>query len=181
MRSILLMIENFATKNYSLYLPLFYTIFHLILFANLLGIIPYSTTPTVEIIMTLSISLTLILGILLVGFLTHRLRLFAIFLPSGTPIGLVPLMVFLEIFGILTKAISLGLRLAINLITGHLLLKVIIGFIWSAYINGTSVFILVLPLILLTVFICLEILIAYLQAYIFTFISILTLKDISFE
>jgi F-type H+-transporting ATPase subunit a len=88
-------------------------------------------------------------------------------------------MVVLEVFAYIFRTLSLGLRLAINLITGHLLLKVCIGFVWLGYIKGTSLFILAIPLLLLTAFLSLEILIAYLQAYILIFITIITLKDVS--
>jgi F-type H+-transporting ATPase subunit a len=178
-RSILLKIENVAGPKMSIYLPLFYSIFNLVLFSNLLGLVPYSTTPTVELVITLSIAFTLLMGLLLLGFLTHKLYLLGIFIPGGTPLGLVPLLVLLEIIAYIFRTISLGLRLAINLITGHLLLKVSIGFVWLGYIKGTSFFILAIPLILLTVFLSLEILIAYLQAYILVFITIITLKDVS--
>jgi len=94
MRTILLMIENFVGRSASIYLPLFYSIFHIVLFSNFLGLVPYSSTPTVEIVKTLSIAFTLLKGILLIGFLTHKLRLLAIFLPSGCPNGLIPLKIF---------------------------------------------------------------------------------------
>ena len=178
-RTLLLKIENFIGPKYTMYLPLFYTIFHLILFSNLIGLIPYTSTPTVELIMTLSIAFTLLIGILLIGFLTHKLYILAIFLPSGTPLALIPLMIFLEIMAYIFRTLSLGLRLAINLITGHILAKVCVGFIWKGYIKGVSYLILAIPLILLTLFFSLEILIAYLQAYILIFITILTLKDIT--
>jgi len=141
--------------------------------------VPYSTTSTVEIVMTLSLSFTLLFGLLLIGVMTHRLYLFAAFLPAGTPLPLVPLMIILETLAYLIKVISLGLRLAINLTTGHVLVKTIIGFIWSAYLEGTSILFLILPLALLTLFLALEILICYLQAFIFTFIFCLTVKDIA--
>ena len=147
-RTILLKIENFVGPKSSIYLPLFYTIFHIVLFSNLLGLVPYSTTPTVELVKTLSISFTLLMGLLLVGFLTHKLYLLALFLPGGTPVALIIPMVGLEIIAYVFKILSLGLRLAINLITGHLLLKVSIGFVWLGYIKGTSFFILAIPLIL---------------------------------
>lgn len=159
-RTILLKIENYVGPKFTKYLPLFYTIFNIVLFSNLLGLVPYSTTPTVELIMTLSIAFTLLIGLLLVGFLTHRLYLLAIFLPGGTPLALIPLMVLLEIVAYIFRTLSLGLRLAINLITGHLLLKVCIGFVWMGYIKGTSFLILMIPLLLLTAFLSLEILIA---------------------
>jgi len=147
-RTILLMIENFVGPKNSIYLPLFYTIFHIVLFSNLLGLVPYSTTPTVELVKTLSIAFTLLIGLLLIGFLTHKLYLLAIFLPGGTPLGLIPIKVALEVIAYIFRTISLGLRLAINLITGHLLLKVSIGFVWLGYIKGTSFLILAIPLVL---------------------------------
>jgi F-type H+-transporting ATPase subunit a len=155
------MIENFIGPKFSIFLPLFYSIFHLILFSNLLGLVPYSSTPTVEIVMTLSIAFTLLMGILLFGFLTHKLYLLAIFLPGGTPLGLIPLMIILEILAYLSRTLSLGLRLAINLITGHILAKVCAGFLWLGYIKGTSFFILSIGFFLLTLFMTLEVLVAY--------------------
>ena len=178
-RTMLSMVENFVGRNFTIYLPLFYSLFHLILFSNLLGLIPYSSTPTVEIVMTLSLSFTLLIGIALLGFFTHKFFLLAIFLPAGTPLALIPLMVALEVIAYLSRTLSLGLRLAINLITGHILAKVCAGFLWLGYIKGTSFFLLAIGLFLLTLFLTLEILVAYLQAYIFIFISLLTLKDIS--
>jgi len=88
-------------------------------------------------------------------------------------------MVFLEVLAYIFRTVSLGLRLAINLITGHILAKVCVGFIWMGYIKGVSYLILAIPLLLLTIFLSLEILISYLQSYILIFITILTLKDIS--
>jgi F0F1-type ATP synthase membrane subunit a len=77
------------------------------------------------------------------------------------------------------RIVALGTRISVNMITGHTLVKVIGGFIWDAYSSGTSLLILALPMVLLTAFLSLEILIAYLQAYIYTFISCLTIKDFS--
>lgn len=173
------MVENYISSKFTMLFPLIYTVFHLILFSNLLGLVPYSSTSTVEIVITLSISLTLLAGILILGILNHRFLLLAQFLPAGTPLGLMPLMVFLEVLSYFTKTISLGLRLAVNMITGHILAKVCVGFIWTGYLKGTSIIILTLPLALLTLFLSLEILISYLQAYIFTFITCITVKDIA--
>lgn len=178
-RTILSMIENYVGRNYSVYFPLIYTIFYLILFCNLQGMVPYSTTSTVEIVMTLSLSFTLLMGTFFIGIMTHRLYLFAAFLPAGTPQAQVPFMIFQETLAYQIKIISLGLRQGINLTTGHVLVKTIIGFIWSAYLEGTNIFFLVLPLFILTLFQAQEILICYLQAYIFTFITCLTIKDMA--
>lgn len=176
-RTILQMVDNFIGKAYTIYFPLLYTIFHQILFGNLIGMIPYTSTPTVEIVMTLSQSFTLQIGVLQQGFLTHKLYLQAAFLPAGTPLALIAPMIVLEIQAYFTKVLSLGLRLAVNMITGHILVKVIVGFIWVGYLGGTSLQVLSLPLFLLTLFQALELLIAYLQAYIFIFITCITIKD----
>jgi len=109
-RTILSMVENYIGIKFTVYLPLIYTVFHLILFSNLIGMVPYSSTPTVEIVMTLSIALTLLVAVLLIGFLSHRLLLLAAFIPAGTPLGLVPLMIVLEILAYVTRTLSLGLR-----------------------------------------------------------------------
>jgi F-type H+-transporting ATPase subunit a len=178
-RTVLNMLENFVSPKAAIYLPLFYSVAMMILFSNFLGLIPYSSTPTVEIVMTLSYSFTLIIGFAVLGFLTHGFYLLSIFLPGGTPIGLIPLMVILEVNAYLTRTLSLGLRLAINLITGHILCKVVAGFLWIGHINKTNILILSFGVFLLTVFLCLEFLVAYLQCYIFLFISLLTLKDVS--
>lgn len=177
-RTLLSMVINYISPKLIIFFPLIYTIFHLILFSNLIGMIPYSSTPTVEIIMTLTLAFTILIGVLIMGFFSHKLLLFAAFLPAGTPIGLIFLMVPLEILAYLTRTFSLGLRLAVNLITGHILAKVLIGFIWAAYLNNVSLIFLTLPLLLVSLFLSLELLIAYLQAYIFTFITCITIRDI---
>lgn len=179
-KTLLSMVINYIGPKSIIFLPLIYTIFHLILFSNLIGMIPYSSTPTVEIVMTLSLAFTVLIGVLIMGFISHKLYLFAAFLPAGTPLGLIFLMVPLEILAYLTRTFSLGLRLAVNLITGHILAKVLIGFIWVGYLNSSSYMMIFLtfPLMLVALFLSLEILIAYLQAYIFTFITCITIRDI---
>ena len=178
-RTVLLMVDNYIGRKFTIYFPLIYTIFYLVLFSNLIGMVPYSSTPTVEFVITLSIALSLLMGILIIGILSHKTLLFAAFLPAGTPLLLIPLLVPLEIMAYLTRTLALGLRLSVNMITGHTLVKVCSSFIYVAYTKGVSFFILILPLFILTLFLALELLIAYLQAYIFTFITCITLKDMA--
>ena len=178
-RTILLMVDNFIGRSKIIYLPMIYTIFNVILFANQQGMVPYGGTATVEIVMTQSLSFTFLIGVQILGFLTHKLYQQAAFIPAGTPQFLIPLMVAQEVLAYLTRTISLGLRQAVNMITGHIQVKVCVGFIWVAYLNGTSLLFLSLPLFILTLFLSLELQIAYLQAYIFTFITCLTFKDMS--
>ncbi len=146
----------------------------MIFISNMVGMVPYSSTPSVEIVLTLSLAFTVLIGILLYGIIVqHGKYITHLFLPAGTPIGLIPLMVPLEIIAYITRTLSLGLRLGVNIITGHILVKVCISFA----ANMSNIFI-ILPLAFTTVFLALEVLIAYLQAYIFIFIISITLKDI---
>lgn len=172
-------VVNFIGKNYVVYFPLLYTVFYLILFSNFIGLIPYSFTPTVEVVFTLTLAFTLLIGVLILAAVNQQFYLLAAFLPAGTPLALIPLKVFLEIIAYLFRTLSLGLRLAINLITGHVLAKVGVSFIWTAYTGGSNFFILLIPIGLVTLYLALEILIAYLQSYIFVFITCLTFKDLS--
>lgn len=178
-RTVLLMLENYTGKNNLVYFPLIYTIFYLVLFANLIGLIPYSSTPTMEFVLSLSVAITLLIGIQIIGIINHGKYIFSAFLPAGTPIFLIGQMIPLEIISYISRTLALGLRLSVNMTTGHTLVKVCSGFIWVAYAKGTSFLILIVPLMLLTVFQALELLIAYLQAYIFTFITCITIKDMS--
>ena len=176
-RTLLLMTVDYIGKKFTLYFPMVYSVFHLVLFSNFIGLVPYSSTPTVEIVITLALAATLLVGLLFLGAMTHKVELLAAFIPAGTPLGLIPLMVCLELLAYATRTISLGLRLAVNMITGHILAKVCVGFIWAMALAGNSWLLFGLSLALITLFMGLEILIAYLQAYIFTFITCITLKD----
>lgn len=109
-RTILVMTTDYIGSKFTIYFPLIYTLFHLILFSNLIGLVGYSSTPTVEIIMTLSIALTLLIAVLLRGFLSNGVILLAAFIPAGTPLALVPFMIILELLAYVTRTISLGLR-----------------------------------------------------------------------
>lgn len=176
-RTLLSMVQNYISPKLEMFFPLIYTLFTVILFSNLIGMVPYSSTPTVEIVMTQTLAFTILMGVLIMGFFSHKLYLFAAFLPAGTPFALIFLMVPLEIQAYLTRTFSLGLRQAVNLITGHILAKVLISFIYQAYLNNVSLFYLSLPLLLVSLFLAQELLIAYLQAYIFTFITCITIRD----
>jgi len=122
-RTILSMVANSTGKT--IYFPLLYTLFFLILFSNLIGLVPYSSTPTVEFVMTLTLAVTLLIGVLIMGVISHNTLLAAAFLPAGTPLPLTFLMIIIEVIAYITRTLSLGLRLAVNMITGHILVKVV--------------------------------------------------------
>jgi F-type H+-transporting ATPase subunit a len=176
-RTVLNMIHYYIGKNMSIYFPFLYTLFYIILFTNLIGLIPYSYTSTVQVAIVLVIGISLLFSIIVLGFIRHGSLLLGLFIPAGTPIALVPLMIIIELISYLTRTFSLGLRLSVNMITGHTLVKVFSGMIYLIYIKVNSILVILLPLILLSIFLALEILIAYLQVYIFTFLTCITIKD----
>ena len=164
------------TPKAHLFFPYLLTLFYIILVSNFIGLVPYSTTASTEIIITLTLSFLTLIGLLIFGIIQHGLSKFIyLFLPAGTPIFLLPLMIPLEILSYCTRTLSLGLRLAVNIITGHVLVKIILSLAFSS--GKISIFHL-LPILFLILFLSLEILIAYLQAYIFVFITIITLNDL---
>lgn len=132
------MILSFIGVQTLIYLPLILALFNAILFSNFIGLIPYSFTPTVEVVYTLALAFTLLIGLLLLAAIYQRYHLFAVFLPAGTPLSLIPLLVLLEVIAYLFRTLSLGLRLAINLITGHVLAKVGVSFINNAYLGDAN-------------------------------------------
>ena len=119
--------EN-VKKNGNLYFPILFTIFSFILFCNLLGMVPYSFTVTSHIVVTLGLALMAFLAINIIGIKTHGFHLLSLFLPSGAPIALAPLLVAIEIVSYSFRVISLALRLFANMMSGHCLLKILAGF-----------------------------------------------------
>lgn len=175
--TILSLLKTNLSINKLFYFPLIFTIFYMIFISNFVGLIPYSTTASTEIIITLFIAFGLLPGIFIFGIFNHGLtHIVYLFLPAGTPIFLLPLMIPLEILAYITRTLSLGLRLAVNLITGHILVKICL----SLGIN-LPIYLLFLPILFIIAFLALEVLIAYLQAYIFVFITIITLRDIMIQ
>jgi ATP synthase subunit 6 len=171
------MVKSYIGNEHGVYFPFIYTMFTFLLFSNVFGLLPYSTTPTTHLIITFNLALFLLISAFVNGFRRYKYALLGLFIPAGTPLALVPMLVIVEILAYITRVASLGIRITVNMVTGHTLVKVFGGFIWEAYLKGMSLFILTLPLLLLTVFFALEILIAYLQAYIYTFIACITIKD----
>lgn len=155
--------------------PLVYVVFYVILFCNLIGLVPYSFTPTAQLVFTLCLGISLLFGVLAMGVIRHSVLVFGYFCPAGTPVILMPLMICIEILSFISRTLSLGLRLAVNMITGHTLVKVFGSFI----VTSPSVLLTCVILMILMVFLALEVLIAYLQAYIFTFLMCITLKELS--
>ena len=154
------------------YFPFVFTLFAFILACNLLGLIPGVFTVTSHIVVTLALALSVFLGATLVGFLKHGLGYFRLFVPAGVPKALLPIVVPIEIVSYFIRPFSLSIRLFANMMAGHMMLKVIAGFvILLGALAGW------LPLMALVAIYALELLVAVLQAYVFALLTVLYLND----
>lgn len=152
------------------FFPLIFSLFMFILVSNLCGMIPYSFTTTSHIIVTFALAAILFLGITLIGFIKHGAHFLSLFLPAGTPWWMVPLMILIELVSYLARPVSLSIRLAANMLAGHLLLKIVAGFVMIGVLG-------IFPFAFLLIFTGFEIFIACLQAYIFTLLICIYLND----
>nr|YP_011017747.1 ATP synthase F0 subunit a [Heterosiphonia pulchra]WQF69570.1 ATP synthase F0 subunit a [Heterosiphonia pulchra] len=170
--------DNLNVKG-EVYFPFIFTLHLFLLFCNLIGMIPYSFTVTSHIIFTFSLSLSIFIGINIIGLRTHGINFFALFLPRGVPLIIVPLIITIEFLSYIVKVFTLSIRLFANMTSGHTLLKIIAGFSWTMLISGGLIsFFHIVPLILLIALIGLELAIAILQAYVFTLLTCIYLNDV---
>ena len=163
--------QNIGNKGKK-YLPLIFTLFMFILICNLLGMMPYGFTVTSNIFVTLVMAIILFIFITFLGLYLHGMRFFSLFLPSGTPLWMAPLMIVIELFVYLVKPVSLSLRLTANMVAGHVLLKVMAGFVVTL-----ALYLKIMPIPFIVVLVGFEIFIAVLQAYIFAMLSCVYLND----
>jgi len=161
-----------------IYFPFIYSLFIFILINNLIGLVPYSFASTSHFILTFSISFTIVLGATLLGFQKHGAKFFSLFVPAGCPLGLLPFLVLIEFISYLSRAISLGLRLAANIVSGHLLLAILSGLTYNIMATGLLSFIIgLLPLSFIIAFCGLEIAISFIQAQVFVVLTSSYIKD----
>jgi F-type H+-transporting ATPase subunit a len=154
------------------YFPFILTLFIFILFCNVLGMVPYSFTPTSHIVVTFAMAIFVMVGVTLIGFAKHGLHFLSFFVPKGVPVALLLLLVPIEIISYLIRPFSLSIRLFANMLAGHTMLKVFGGFVVMMGILGGWA-----PLIFIVVLTGLELLIAFLQAYVFAILTCLYLND----
>lgn len=146
--------------------------------------IPYSLASTSHFILTFSISFTIVLGATVLGFIKHNLKFFSLFVPSGCPLGLLPLLVLIEFISYLARNISLGLRLAANILSGHMLLNILSGFAYNIIFSGNSegqlflyLFAGFIPLAFIIAFSGLELGISFIQSQVFVVLTSSYIKD----
>ena len=160
------------------FFPLVFTLFMFILVANMIGLIPYTFTVTSHIIITAALALLVFFTVLVYGFYKNGLKFFKLFVPSGIPIYILPLIVFIEVLSFLSRPISHSVRLFANMLAGHITLKVFAGFV--TMLGGLGIVGILgaaLPLALVVALTALELLVAFLQAYVFAILTCIYLND----
>jgi len=166
------MISDTAGSKAKPYFPFVFSLFMFVLFCNMIGMLPYSFTVTSHIIVTFALAAIIFVGVTIIGFINHGTGYFKLFIPSGVPLFLLPLIVIIEIISYLSRPVSLSVRLFANMMAGHTMLKVFGGFVISLGILGG-----LLPLSFTVALTGLEILIAFLQAYVFAILTCIYLND----
>src|SRR3990172_1141997 len=160
------------------FFPFVFTLFMFILAVNLIGTIPYTFTVTTHIVITATLALSVFATVLVYGFWKNGLHFFNLFVPKGIPIYILPLIVFIEVLSFLSRPISHSVRLFANMLAGHITLKVFASFI--TLLGGAGIFGIVgatLPLALVVALTALELLVAFLQAYVFAILTCIYLND----
>ena len=166
------MISDTAGKKAKPFFPFIFSLFVFILVCNMVGMLPYSFTVTSHIIVTMTFAMFIFVGVTVLGFIIHGLKYLKIFVPSGVPIVLLPIISIIEIISYLSRPISLSVRLFANMMAGHTMLKVFGSFVISLGLIGGW-----LPLSFSVALTGLEILVAFLQAYVFAILTCIYLND----
>jgi len=166
------MISDTAGSKAKPYFPFIFSLFMFVLFCNMLGMLPYSFTVTSHIIVTFALAAIIFIGVTIIGFVNHGVGYLKLFIPSGVPVVLLPIIVIIEMISYLARPVSLSVRLFANMLAGHTMLKVFGGFVISLGIIGGW-----LPLSFTVALIGLEVLIAFLQAYVFAILTCIYLND----
>ena len=166
------MISDTAGSKAKPYFPFIFTLFMFVLLCNMIGMLPYSFTVTSHIIVTLVMAMFIFFAVTIIGFLKHGLKYLLIFVPKGVPVVLLPLITIIEIISYLSRPVSLSVRLFANMMAGHTMLKVFGSFVISLGLLGGW-----LPLSFSVALTGLEILVAFLQAYVFAILTCIYLND----
>jgi F-type H+-transporting ATPase subunit a len=159
------------------FVPFVFALFSFVLVANLLGLLPYSFTVTSHIIVTAALSLLVIGTVIVYGFAKHGFGFLKLFVPSGVPGWLLPMLVVIEVISFLSRPISLSVRLFANMLAGHIALKIFAGFVTALLAAGAWSVLSPLPLLLTVALTALEMLVAVLQAYVFAVLTSIYLHD----
>jgi len=171
-------IQSTAGTEGMRFFPFVFALFTFILTVNIVGLVPYAFTVTTHIVITATLAMSVFLMVLVYGFWKNGLHFFNLFVPKGIPIYILPLIVFIEVLSFLSRPISHSVRLFANMLAGHITLKVFASFITllgSAGIIGMAGA--TLPLAMVVALTALELLVAFLQAYVFAILTCIYLND----
>jgi F-type H+-transporting ATPase subunit a len=172
------MLRESAGKEGMKFFPFVFSIFMFVLFLNIMGLVPYFFTVTSHIVITAALAITVILTVLIYGFYKNGIRFLGLFVPHGVPGVLLPLVVAIEVLSFLSRPISLSVRLFANMLAGHITLKVFASFILMLGAFGVAGWIgAVLPFAMTVALTALEVLVAFLQAYVFAILTCMYLND----
>jgi len=166
------MVKDNIGKQGLKYLPFVFTLFLFVLLSNVLGLMPYSFTITSHIVVTASLALAIWIGATVIGFARHGFHYFSLLLPKGTPLAVAPFLVLIETMSYFIRPVSLSLRLFANMMAGHVLLKVLAGFIVTLGLLFGWI-----PLVAVFGITLLEIMVALIQAYVFALLTCIYLND----
>ncbi|MGI6247342.1 MAG: F0F1 ATP synthase subunit A [Pseudochelatococcus sp.] len=170
-------VRQSAGKDGLVFLPLVFSLFTFVLAANLMGLLPYAFTVTSHIIVTAALSLLVIFTVIGYGVARHGSKFLNIFIPSGVPGWLLPLIVAIEVVSFVSRPVSLSVRLFANMLAGHIALKIFAGFVAALLTGGFVAILSPLPLAFTVALTALEVLVAVLQAYVFAVLTSLYLHD----
>lgn len=161
------------------YFPFVFSLFMFIMIGNLLGLIPGTFTFTSHIIVTFGLALTVFVFVTLLGLIKHGFHFFTLFMPQGVPMALAPILIPIEVLSYLSRPVSLSIRLFANMMAGHTMLKVFGGFsvLLGGALGGLGYTVGILPLVINIALVGFEILVAMLQAYVFTILTCLYIRD----
>ena len=172
------MLRDAAGQQGMIFFPLVFSLFLFILVANMFGMFPYFFTVTSHIIVTVALALLVFFTVIIYGFYKNGLGFLKLFVPSGVPGFVLPLVVLIEIISFFSRPISHSVRLFANMLAGHITLKVFAGFIVSMGSAGALGFVgAILPFAMTLGLTALEFLVAFLQAYVFTLLTCMYLND----
>jgi F-type H+-transporting ATPase subunit a len=171
-------IRSNAGKEGMKFFPLVFSLFMFVTVSNIIGVIPYNFTVASHLIVTAALAVLVFLTVLIYGFYKNGLKFFKLFVPSGIPIYILPLVVFIEVFSFFLRPISHSVRLFANMLAGHIALAVFASFIpLLAGLGFLGYFGAVLPLGMVIALSALELLVAFLQAYVFTILTVIYIND----
>jgi len=172
------MVRDNAGADAMRFFPFIFTLFMFIFFANMIGMFPYAFTVTSHIAVTFALAITVFLGVTVTGFILHGPRFLKLFVPSGVPLVVLPIVVAIEVISYFSRPISHSVRLFASMLAGHIMLKVFAGFVLTFLTMGAIGFVgMILPLFMIVALTALEFLVAALQAYVFTILTCMYLHD----